>query len=443
MAESAESAKPRCRICPWLWGLGILAAVGGAWWVAQQPPAAREPAFGRRAMQSMTTPVRVATAAPARIPYVIQAIGTVTAFNTVTVRSRVDGQLQEILFEDGQPVSAGDLLARIDPRPYQVQLDEALGKQAQNAAQLANAQRDLQRYRRLFEQNSIARQVLDAQQAQVQQLQGLKQSDQAAVDRARLQLEYTRITAPISGRLGLRRVDQGNLVSAGANEGLVTIAQTQPISVLFTIPQGLLPDVLARTDQTLTVDAYDREDARRLATGELMALDNEIDTATGTLRLKAKFANADPMECSEPVERENCSKHPMLFPNQFVNVRLHVDTLDAPVAIPAAAAQYGSVGEFVYIVRADDIVEMRRVTFGRGDGERIAVVSGLDAGDRVVIEGADRLRDGTRVQVHDADAGRTSPDDAPPRAQDDVTPQASASGTPRTTAPARRANPAP
>jgi len=424
MAESAESAKPRCRICPWLWGLGLVVAVGAAIWVAHAPPTVNEPAFGRRAMPGMATPVRVATAAPARIPYVIQAIGTVTAFNTVTVRSRVDGELQEVLFEDGQSVQAGDLLARIDPRPYQVQLDEALGKQAQNAAQLKNAQRDLQRYRHLFTQNSIARQVLDAQEAQVQQLQGLMRSDQAAVDRARLQLDYTRITAPISGRLGLRRVDQGNLVSAGSSDGLVTIAQTQPISVFFTIPQAQLPDVLAHIDQTLGVEVYDREDTRKLAAGELMALDNEIDTATGTLRLKAKFANADHM----------------LFPNQFVNVRLHVDTLVAPVAIPVAAAQYGSVGEFVYLVREDDTVQMRRVVLGRGDGERIAVVSGLDAGDRVVIEGTDRLRDGARVQVREDAVERKLPDDAPPDTQDGIAPQAVA---PRPqTAPQRTRHPA-
>jgi len=426
MAESAESRKSRCRICPWLWGLGVAAAVGGAVWIGQRPPAASmQPAFGQRAMSGMGAPVRVAAAAPARIPYVIQAIGTVTAFNTVTVRSRVDGELQEVLFEDGQSVTAGDLLARIDPRSYQVQLNEALGKQAQNAAQRKNAQRDLERYRRLYAQNSIARQVLDAQEAQVQQLQGLQQSDQAAVDRARLQLDYTRITAPISGRLGLRRVDQGNLVSAGSSDGLVTIAQTQPISVLFTIPQAQLPDVLAQAARPLPVEVYDRQDTRKLATGELMALDNEIDTATGTLRLKAKFANADHM----------------LFPNQFVNVRLHVSNHDAPVAIPAAAAQYGSVGEFVYVVRDDNTVQMRRVVLGRGDGERIAVVAGLAVGERVVIEGTDRLRDGVRVQVRDGVAGKPAPDDRPQGMEERSAPQAGAART--QAAPARARNRAP
>jgi len=426
MAESAESRKSRCRICPWLWGLGVAAAVGGALWIGQQPPAASvQPAFGQRAMSGMRAPVRVATVAPARIPYVIQAIGTVTAFNTVTVRSRVDGELQEILFEDGQSVTAGTLLARIDPRAYQVQLNEALGRQAQNTAQRNNAQRDLERYRRLYAQQSIARQVLDAQEAQVQQLQGLQQSDQAAVDRARLQLEYTQITAPISGRLGLRRVDQGNLVSAGASDGLVTIAQTQPISVIFTIAQAQLPDVLAQATHPLTVEVYDRQDTHKLATGELMALDNEIDTATGTLRLKAKFANADHM----------------LFPNQFVNVKLHVSSQDAPVAIPAAAAQYGSVGEFVYLVRDDDTVQMRRVVLGRGDGEHIAVVAGLDVGDRVVIEGTDRLRDGVRVQVRGDAAQNTAPEDRPAHSEARNAPQASAARTQAASARARNRTP--
>jgi len=386
MAESAASRKSRYRIYPWLWGLGLAAVAGVVVWVTQFPPTAspQQQAFRPRSMAGMATPVRTASAAPARIPHVIEAIGTVTAFNTVTVRSRVDGELQAVLFEDGQFVARGTLLARIDPRTYQVQLDEALGRQKQNAAQLENARRDLQRYRRLFEQNSIARQILDAQEAQVQQLQGTQQSDQAAVDRARLQLEYTRITAPISGRLGLRRVDQGNLVSSA--DVLVTIAQTQPIAVLFTVPQAALPDVLAQTGQTLTVDVYDREETRRLATGVLMALDNEIDTTTGTLRLKARFDNTDQT----------------LFPNQFVNVRLLVNTLDAPVTIPVAAAQYGSMGEFVYLVQDDDTVRMRPVVLGRGDGERIAVISGLSAGDRVVIEGTDRLRDGVRVVPRDA-----------------------------------------
>jgi len=399
MAESAASQKPRCRICPWLWGLGLVAAAGVVTWITQYPPAAKpqQQAFRPGGMAGMATPVRVATAAPARIPYVIEAIGTVTAFNTVTVRSRVDGELQAVLFEDGQFVERGTLLARIDPRTYQVQLDEALGRQKQNAAQLENARRDLQRYRRLFEQNSIARQVLDAQESQVQQLQGTQQSDQAAVDRARLQLEYTRITAPISGRLGLRRVDPGNLVSG--SDVLVTIAQTQPIAVLFTVPQAVLPDVLAQRSQTLRVDIHDRENTRPLATGALMAFDNEIDATTGTLRLKAQ------------VDNENQT----LFPNQFVNVRLLVNTLDAPVAIPTAAAQYGSVGEFVYLVRDDNTVQMRQVVLGRGDGERIAVVSGLHAGDRVVVEGTDRLRDGVRVQSRDgAMDAAANPAAAPP-----------------------------
>lgn len=399
MAGSTGSKDTRCRICPWLWGLVIVVAVGFAVWYTRNPPApAMGPGSGAgpRGMMNMATPVNVAQAGPVRIPQVVQAIGTVTAFNTVAVRSRVDGELVEVAFQDGQSVKEGDLLARIDPRPFQVQLDQALGQQAQNEAQLKNAQRDLQRYRQLYQQQSVARQVLDAQEAQVQQLQAKRKSDQATVDNARLQLSYTRITAPIGGRLGLRRLDKGNLISAANADGLVTIAQTQPISVLFTIAQAQLPDVLAqlRDGQALQVSLYDRDDIRQLATGELMALDNQIDTSTGTLRLKAVFDNADQS----------------LFPNQFVNVRLHVSTLDAAVAIPVAGAQYGSVGSFVYVVQDDGTVQMRKVELGRTDGVNTQVLAGLQAGDKVVVEGTDRLRDGARIQIRTP--GMTAPQDA-------------------------------
>jgi len=419
MTGSARTKETRCRVCPWLWGLFIVIAVGAAFWYARNPPATNaQQGFRPRGISGMATPVRVADAVPGRIPYIIQAIGTVAALNTVTVRSRVDGELINVLFEDGQFVQAGDLLARIDPRSYQVQLDEALGRQAQNAAQLRNAQRDLQRYRQLFEQQSIARQVLDAQEAQVQQLQGTRRSDQAAVDKARLQLEYTRITAPISGRLGLRRVDQGNLVSAGTADGLVTIAQITPIAVLFTIPQAQLPDVVAqmRPEQALRVTVHDREDSHLLAEGRLTALDNLIDVTTGTLRLKAQFDNTDQT----------------LFPNQFVNVRLHVSALDAPVTIPVAATQYGSTGAFVYRVSADNTVTMQPVVLGRDDGARIAVVSGLQAGDRVVVEGTDRLRDGVRVEVrHQAPEDAASPPNPSARTRPEGIPMRSTRPTDR------------
>ncbi|WP_353173249.1 MdtA/MuxA family multidrug efflux RND transporter periplasmic adaptor subunit [Paracandidimonas soli] len=394
--------KPPCRICPWIWAALILLAVGAVAWYENKPAAPQAPGgmFGMRGMSSMAVPVQVADVQPARIDYTIRAIGTVTAFNTVAVRSRVDGELQQIAFEDGQYVNEGDLLAQIDPRPFQVQLDQALGQQSQNAAQLLNAQRDLQRYRQLYKQNSIARQVVDTQEAQVQQLLGGQRSDEAAVSNARLQLEYTRITAPISGRLGLRRLDKGNLISAANADGLVTITQIQPISVLFTVPQAQVPDVMAQLRQghALTVDLYDQEGSRKLASGELMSLDNQIDAGTGTLKLKARFGNEDES----------------LFPNQFVNVRLRVSVEDAPVTVPVGAVQHGSIGAFVYVVTPESTVTVRRVVTGRSNGERIAISSGLEAGERVVLEGTDRLREGSTIIVPGQDAQEAQANGVPP-----------------------------
>jgi multidrug efflux system membrane fusion protein len=364
-------------------------------------------------MAGMAIPVKIATAEVGHIDTTLKAIGTVNAFNTVTVRSRVDGELQKLAFSDGQRVQEGDLLAQIDPRTYQVQLDQALGMQKQNQALLANAQRDLKRYQLLFKQNSIARQQVDAQIALVQQLEGSKKSDQAAVDSARLQLGFTRITAPISGRLGLRKVDQGNLINASSTEGLVVITQTQPISAVFTLPQSQLPQVLAkvRAGKTLKVELFDRGDQNKIATGELMSIDNQIDLATGTLMLKARFANEDES----------------LFPNQFVNIRLQVDTEEA-VLIPTRAVQQGSVGAFVYVVNNDNKVHVQPIVTGVREGPRVAAASGLQAGQRVVIEGVDRLREGATVDIV-----TQAPDAAP----DAVAPSAAASpATPATRGPA-------
>ena len=336
-------------------------------------------------MGAMAVPVRVATVEQQPITTLFTAVGTVTAFNTVTVRSRVDGELQRIYFDDGQQVKAGDVLAQIDPRPFQVALDQALGQQAQNQAQLQNARSDLKRYEQLFAQNSLARQQLETQRALVQQYQGAQKSDQAAVDSARLQLEFSKITAPISGRLGLRVVDQGNLISSGSTEGLVVITQTQPISVFFSLPQAQLPAVLERFGggQALQVDAFDGGFNRKLAQGTLEAIDNQIDVSTGTVRLKARFDNDDDA----------------LFPNQFVNVRLRVSTQDNALVIPTAAVQQGSAGAFVYVVGDDDTVTIQPVKTGTIEGRYVAVIDGLAAGQRVVTEGVDRLRAGTRVQI--------------------------------------------
>src|SRR5690606_21400509 len=379
---------------PWLVLVLVLLAVGAYWFAGRGAGSSTggRPASGvnrMAAMANMKTPVRVATVQQGPIQHTLKAIGTVTAFNTVTVRSRVDGELQKIFFSDGQKVNAGELLAQIDPRTYQVQLDQALGQQKQNEAQLKNAQRDLQRYQLLFKQNSIAKQQVDAQAALVQQFLGSRKSDQAAGDSARLQLDFTRITAPISGRLGLRKVDEGNMVNASNPDGLVVITQTQPISVVFTLPQAQLPEVAAqvRAGKTLAVALYDSADVRRLASGELVSIDNQIDVATGTVRLKARFANEDES----------------LFPNQFVNVHLHVDTADSLV-IPSVAIQQGTIGAFVYAIDDENKVHIQAIQTGRVDGELTGVVAGLQAGQRVVTEGVDRLREGAKVDIVSDDA---------------------------------------
>jgi len=343
---------------------------------------------GAAAMANIPTPVKVATAMSQDIPIYMRSLGTVTAYNVVTVRSRVQGELVEVAFKEGQTVKAGDLLARVDPRAFQVQLDQALGTQLQNQALLANARRDLARYQTLFKQDSIARQQLDTQAALVSQYEGTRKTDQAAVDSARLQLDYARITAPISGRLGLRQVDKGNLVSTADTTGLVVITQTQPISVVFTLPETQLPDVVdqVRAGTSLVVEAYDRADTRRIATGVLETLDNQIDVATGTLRMKARFDNTDET----------------LFPNQFVNVRLLVQTRQAATSIPTVAAQQGSSGSFVFVVKDDNTVDVRLVELGPIYRDRVAVNKGLANGERVVTEGTDRLRQGARVTVASA-----------------------------------------
>lgn len=385
MSDSRSAINTRRRPFWWLIILAVLLAAA-YWFFGTSDSGRSSPRTGANPfMAGGAVPVRVGMVQDDKIDIVYRAIGTVTAYNTVTVRSRVDGELQEILFDEGQKVEEGDVLARIDPRPYQVRLDQALGQQSQNQAQLENARRDLQRYQLLFKQNSIAKQQVDAQAALVQQLLGSQKSDQAAVDDARLQLGFTEIVAPMAGRLGLRQVDEGNLISAGSSDGIVVLTQTQPISVAFTLPQARVPAVLEqyRQGRTLEVDVYDSADVRKLASGVLESIDNQIDIATGTLRLKARFANEDET----------------LFPNQFVNVLLKVQTDLPAIVAPAAAIQQGSQGAFVYAVNDDDTVSIHRVTTGAMDGQRIAIESGVEAGKRVVTEGVDRLREGEKVEV--------------------------------------------
>jgi multidrug efflux system membrane fusion protein len=301
------------------------------------------------------------------------------------LQSRVSGPLQQVFFQEGQKVAAGDVLAQIDAAPYQVKLAQAEGQQQQNVAQLQNAQSDLALYEKLKQQNSISAQQYNQQQALVNQLKGTLKSNQAQIDAAKLELSYTQIKAPISGRLGLRKVDPGNLVQANSSEGLVTITQSSPIAVQFTIPETQLDQVRAavRSGATLTVEAWDRAEQQLITTGELTTLDNQIDLATGTLKLKASFGN----------EQEQ------LFPNQFVNVRLNVAVQSGAVTIPQDAVQYGSQGTYVYSVDSKNKAQLKMLTLGPVDNGLVAVESGLAAGDLVILEGLDRLRPGRDVQV--------------------------------------------
>jgi len=338
----------------------------------------------RNASVPPAVPVSVATASRTDLPVRLTALGSVTAFNTVTVRPRVDGQLMRVLFQEGQFVQKGELLAEIDPRPFQVQLEQAEGQLARDQAQLANARVDLTRYETLLSEDSIARQNVDAQKSTVAQLEAALKVDQAAIDSARLNLTYSRITAPLSGRVGLRLVDVGNVVSASATTGLVVITQVDPIAVVFTLPEDALSRVLPRirAGVRLPVDAFDRSGATRLATGSVVTVDNQIDQSTGTVRLKAVFDNRDHA----------------LFPSQFVNVQMLADTERAQLLVPAAAVQQGPQGQFVYLVR-DGKAVVQSVQVAEVEAERASIRSGLNAGDVVVTDGIDRLREGSRVEV--------------------------------------------
>ncbi|MBD0704242.1 MdtA/MuxA family multidrug efflux RND transporter periplasmic adaptor subunit [Pseudomonas sp. E141] len=395
--QSSVSHKSR----RWLFGLVvvlIVAALAWKFWPAgtDQKPGAGQKAPAEQAGRSGgmrpgfggatgPVPVRVAPAVTGDFPLYYKALGTVTALNTINVRSRVGGELVKIAFEEGQMVKAGDLLAEIDPRPYQNALLQAEGTLLQNQAQLKNAQVDLERYRGLYAEDSIAKQTLDTAAALVGQYQGTVKTNQAAVNDAKLNLEFTRIRAPISGRVGLRQLDVGNLVAANDTTALAVITQTQPISVVFTLPETNLDTVLARyrSGAKLPVEAWDRSDLKLQASGVLQSLDNQIDITTGTLKFKARYDNRDQS----------------LFPNQFVNVHLLADTLKNVVLAPTAAIQFGTNGTFVYALDGDKKVTIRKLKIGASDGEHTVVTEGLAAGDRVVLEGTDRLKEGSEVDV--------------------------------------------
>jgi len=389
MSEKTPSSRRR-----WvLYLVGVVLLAGAVWYFAQRPKSSgggwggANPAWAGNGPGGPAMPVRVARTERRDLSVYLKSIGTVTPLNTVTVRSRVDGQLLRLAFTEGQRVEAGQLLAEIDPEPYRIALAEAEGRQRQNVAQLETAQADLARLRTLFARNLVTSQEMEAQQALVRQREGALAADEAAVAEARLQLAYTRIEAPIAGRSGLRRVDAGNLVRANDANGLVVITQTQPIAVMFTVPEADLARVLepVRAGEQLEVEAWDRSEQTLIARGQLKTVDNQIDLATGTVRLRAEFANEDEK----------------LFPNQFVNVRLRVRTLREALVIPAAAVQHGSRGTYVYIVNAENRATVRDLELGPTEGADQAVRRGLEAGDAVVLEGIDRLREGRPVVVVD------------------------------------------
>jgi len=390
----------------WLWALALGVVALAGWYyrgsrsaseAADPAAAASAAAKGRGAggfsAANMVVPVVVATAQRGDLPVYFNGLGTVTAYNTVTIRSRVDGQLVSVAFKEGQFVHEGDLLAQIDPRPFQVQLEQATGQLAKDQAQRKDAEVNFERYKLLFKEGVIPQQQLDTQAALVGQFDGAIASDQSQIDNAELQLTYSRITAPISGRIGLRLVDAGNIVHASDTNGLLVITQLQPISVIFSLPQDQLPEVNAKlySGVQLVVDAYDRDDTAKIATGKLQTIDNQIDPTTGTYKLKSIFANADNA----------------LFPNQFVNVHLLVDVKHNLTIVPASAIQRGPQGTYVYAVAKDAAskdatAKIYPVTVALTTGNSVGLSAGLNSGDVVVIDGQDKLQDGTKVNPNPA-----------------------------------------
>jgi multidrug efflux system membrane fusion protein len=377
----------------WLIGVVALAlvAVGAYLFFARDGDAQSPGAKADKNAAARSFPVLAAAARTGDIGVYLTGLGSVTPLNTVTVKSRVDGQLMQVLFKEGKVVRAGDLLARIDPRPFEVQLTQAEGQLARDLALLKNAQLDLERYRVLVEQDSAPKQQLDTQASLVRQYEGAVKVDQGQVDNAKLQLIYSRITAPISGTIGLRLVDPGNIVHATDTNGLAVITQLQPITVVFAIPEDSLPQVMKKlhAGERLTVEAYDREQRNKLATGYLLTADNQIDPTTGTVRLKAQFDNEDGV----------------LFPNQFVNARLLLDVKKGVTVIPVGAIQRGTQGAYVYVVKADQTVAVRQITVGATQGDDAAIDSGVAPGDLVVVDGADKLKDGAKVDLQQGDGG--------------------------------------
>ncbi len=385
-------------------GLLSVLAIAVAGFYFQQSSAAPEAKSGadrgKHGHDDHDTPaaVSIETAAQADFPVYLDGLGTVTALRTVTVQPRVDGELIRIAFNEGQMVKEGELLAEIDPRPFQVQLQQTQGQLLRDEALLKNAQIDHERYQTLLKQDSISAQQTVTQESQVKQYQGSVEMDKAQVNNAKLQLSYARLTAPIAGRVGLRQIDQGNIVHANDAKGLVVITQLQPISVVFALPEDKVQMVIQRwrSNEPVIVTAFDRAGKTKLAEGKLLAIDNQIDSTTGTLKLKAQFDNTDST----------------LFANQFVNIKMHLETLSGVTQVSSAAIQHDTEGAFVYVVNPEKKVQLRRVTLGPTEGDKVVVQSNLAANETVVVEGSDRLHEGSLVDIAEKDgqAVAASPD---------------------------------
>jgi len=401
MTTSSPSTHKRRFSLAWVIAAVLVVGIAAIWVVNHTGEAANRQlqrqgrgggrGFGRGGGVFGPLPVVVQAAAKGDIHIILNGLGTVTPLANITVRTQVTGQLVQVVFREGQEVNQGDLLAVVDPRPYQVALEQAQGQFMQAQAQLKEAEADLERYTTLSRQDSIAKQQVDSQQAQVNQFKGLVQTDQAAIDTAKLNLAYCHIVAPVAGRVGLRQVDQGNYVTPGDANGLVVLTEVKPITAIFTLPEDDVPEVSARlhSGEPIPVDAYDRTQTRKLASGTLTTIDNQVDPTTGTFKLRATFANDDES----------------LFPNQFVNTRMLLDTIHDATVIPTSAIERGeNNGAYVYVVQADNTVAARNITLGQTEGERVAVTAGLNLGERVVVDGADRLKEGSEVIPQEAGA---------------------------------------
>lgn len=375
-----------------------LVAGGGYWWYSHSSESQAQPAKGAAqpggkghrgggrpgGMSGVAAPVQAAEAVRQSVPQYLSGLGTVTAANTVTLRSRVDGDLMAIHFKEGQEVKAGQLLAEIDPRPYEVALMQAEGQLAKSKATLANARRDLARYEKLAKTSLVSQQELDTQRSLVSETLGTIRADEGSVASARLDLTYSRVTAPIDGRVGLKQVDVGNYITSGDTNGIVVITQTHPIDLVFSLPEKTISAILSAQKQgDVPVEAWDRSNKTLLTSGMLLSMDNQIDTTTGTVKLKARFTNQDDS----------------LFPNQFVNARLKVSTLKDAIVIPPAALQMGNEGSFVWVVNSDSKVSKKIVEVELQDSEKVVIKAGLEVGEKVVTDGLDRLTEGAKVEV--------------------------------------------